>query len=81
MVYFRVMKKTPLDYAIFHAGGVSALGEYLGKSRQTIHAWKKKGRIPGDYALPVSKLTGIPVEVILGDRAASHAQSARSQDL
>lgn len=53
--------RTPVDRAIYAAGGIQYLAEKLGTSRAAIYNWKNAGgEIPFERLAEVERVTGIP---------------------
>ncbi len=52
------------DTAVNRAGGVSALADHLGLTRQAVFKWT---RIPAHHVMKVSALVGIPPEKLRPD--------------
>ncbi len=53
-----------LKRAIKAAGGVNALGRYLGISGAAVAQW---GRLPAERVLEVERITGVPKELLRPD--------------
>lgn len=52
-----MLKPTPLDVAIFTAGGHKALANLLGINPASIYQWVKQGRFPVPRAMQLERLT------------------------
>lgn len=44
---------------VAHFGGLTKAAEALDLHKQTIHAWKRMGRIPTDRQLKLARITGL----------------------
>lgn len=51
------MRMTPIQKAIQHAGGVSALAARMGVTYQAIQQWEKTGRVPAERAIELERAT------------------------
>lgn len=51
------MRMTPIQKAIQHAGGVSALAANIGVTYQAIQQWEKAGRVPAERAIQIERAT------------------------
>ncbi len=49
-----------VDEAIEAAGGPTALGKYLARSRSSVIEWQQTAQVPVVLVLPIEKLTGVP---------------------
>ncbi|EOC9629687.1 transcriptional regulator [Enterobacter ludwigii] len=51
---------TPIEKAIISAGSAVALAKILGlKHSMTISQWKKRGRVPDIWLIPIFNATGV----------------------
>jgi DNA-binding transcriptional regulator YdaS (Cro superfamily) len=55
-----VIEMTPPDFACLKAGSQAALARLLGISEPSIHFWRRSGRIPKRWVLPIEKAIGVP---------------------
>jgi DNA-binding transcriptional regulator YdaS (Cro superfamily) len=53
-----VPKKTPLERAIAHAGGLTRLAKAISSTPQAVHNWKTRGRVPAEYCISIEAATG-----------------------
>lgn len=53
----KMQQETELARLIEWVGSKSRLAEQLNVTRQAVHYWEKRGRIPASFAIEVEKLT------------------------
>lgn len=56
-----------LSTAIERAGGVTALAQRLGVVPSAITNWRRRGKVPGDYACKIEGATGVTARELRPD--------------
>jgi DNA-binding transcriptional regulator YdaS (Cro superfamily) len=56
-----------LDQAIAKAGGVTLLARKLGLVPSAVTNWRRRGRVPAEWAMQIEQETGVGLKVLRPD--------------